>query len=174
MRSLLLLLMLGCLVVPVRAAIEAYEFDSPAMEADYNQLVDELRCLVCQNQNLAGSDADLAQDLRRETYEMLQQGKSRQEVVDFMVARYGDFVLYRPQFKSSTYLLWLGPFLLLVVVLVIVMRRLRAAAEPLGVDADILADAKSLLETGDEPVKADAAPDDRNDVAAALDVEPDK
>jgi len=105
---------------------------------------------------------------------MLQQGKSRQEVVDFMVARYGDFVLYRPQFKSSTYLLWLGPFLLLVVVLVIVMRRLRAAAEPLGVDADILADAKSLLETGDEPVKADAAPDDRNDVAAALDVEPDK
>jgi len=146
LRILLLLLLFGCLLAPVRAAIEAYEFDSPAMEADYNQLVDELRCLVCQNQNLAGSDADLAQDLRRETYEMLQQGKSRQEVVDFMVARYGDFVLYRPQFKSSTYLLWLGPFLLLVVVLVIVVRRLRAAAKPVGVDAGALADAKKLLE----------------------------
>lgn len=146
MRPLLLLLLIGCLITPARAAIETYEFDSPQMEADYNQLVDELRCLVCQNQNLAGSDADLAQDLRRETYEMLQQGKSRQEVVDFMVARYGDFVLYRPQFKSSTYLLWLGPFLLLVVVLLIVVRRLRAAAKPVDVDGNAIANARQLLE----------------------------
>jgi len=151
LKSLLMLLLIGFLINPAQAAIEAYEFDSPEMEADYNQLVDELRCLVCQNQNLAGSDADLAQDLRRETYEMLQQGKSRQEVVEFMVARYGDFVLYRPQFKSSTYLLWLGPFLLLVIVLVIVVRRLRAAAKPIEVDADALADARNLLEQ-DEPV----------------------
>ncbi|MCP4389450.1 MAG: cytochrome c-type biogenesis protein CcmH [Gammaproteobacteria bacterium] len=146
MRPLLFVLLIGCLIAPVRAAIEAYEFDSPQMEADYNQLVDELRCLVCQNQNLAGSDADLAQDLRRETYEMLRQGKSPQQVVDFMVARYGDFVLYRPQFKSSTYLLWLGPFLLLVVVLVIVVRRLRTAAKPVDVDEDALASARQLLE----------------------------
>jgi len=152
LKSLLMLLLIGFLITPAWAAIEAYEFDSPEMEADYNQLVDELRCLVCQNQNLAGSDADLAQDLRRETYEMLQQGKSQQEVVEFMVARYGDFVLYRPQFKSSTYLLWLGPFLLLVVVLVVVVRRLRAAAKPVEVDADALADARNLLEQ-DEPVK---------------------
>ena len=152
MKPLLMLLLIGFLITPAWAAIEAYEFDSPEMEADYNQLVDELRCLVCQNQNLAGSDADLAQDLRRETYEMLQQGKSQQEVVEFMVARYGDFVLYRPQFKSSTYLLWLGPFLLLLVVLVVVVRRLRAAAKPVEVDADALADARNLLEQ-DEPVK---------------------
>lgn len=152
MKPLLMLLLIGFLMTPARAAIETYEFDSPEMEADYNQLVDELRCLVCQNQNLAGSDADLAQDLRRETYEMLQQGKSQQEVIEFMVARYGDFVLYRPQFKSSTYLLWLGPFLLLIVVLVIVVRRLRAAAKPVEVDADALADARNLLEQ-DEPVK---------------------
>ncbi|MCP4878776.1 MAG: cytochrome c-type biogenesis protein CcmH, partial [Gammaproteobacteria bacterium] len=85
-------------MTPVQAAIEAYQFESAQMEADYNKLIDELRCLVCQNQNLSGSDADLARDLRRETYEMLQQGKSPQQVVDFMVARYGDFVLYRPQF----------------------------------------------------------------------------
>lgn len=152
MKPLLMLLLIGFLMTPARAAIEAYEFDSPEMEADYNQLVDELRCLVCQNQNLAGSDADLAQDLRRETYEMLQQGKSRQEVVEFMVARYGDFVLYRPQFKSSTYLLWLGPFLLLVIVLFVVVRRLRAATKPVEVDAAALADARNLLEQ-DEPFK---------------------
>jgi cytochrome c-type biogenesis protein CcmH len=143
---LLIFMLAGLWFAPAQAAIEAYEFDTPQMEADYNKLVDELRCLVCQNQNLAGSDADLAQDLRRETYEMLQQGKTPQQVVEFMVARYGDFVLYRPQFKSSTYLLWLGPFLLLVVVLVIVLRRLRAAAKPVEVDAAALADAKQLLE----------------------------
>ena len=73
---LILLLLLGFGISIAEAAIEAYEFDSPQMEADYNQLINELRCLVCQNQNLSGSDADLAKDLRRETYEMLQQGKS--------------------------------------------------------------------------------------------------
>lgn len=146
MKSLFLLLAIVLWAVPVQASIEAYEFDSTEMEADYNQLIDELRCLVCQNQNLAGSDADLARDLRRETYEMLQQGKSPQQVVDFMVARYGDFVLYRPQFKASTYLLWLGPFLLLLGVLFIVVRRLRGADKPVEVDADALASARQLLE----------------------------
>jgi cytochrome c-type biogenesis protein CcmH len=136
----------------MQASIEAYQFDSAEMEADYKQLIEELRCLVCQNQNLAGSDADLARDLRRETYQMLQQGKSPQEVVDFMVARYGDFVLYRPQFKSSTYLLWLGPFLLLLLVLYLVVRRLRAAAKPVEVDAGAMAQAKQLLEDN-EPRK---------------------
>ncbi len=152
MKTLIFLLVGGLWLAPAQAAIEAYQFDSPQMEADYNKLVAELRCLVCQNQNLAESDADLAQDLRRETYEMLQQGKTPQQVSEFMVARYGDFVLYRPQFKSSTYLLWLGPFLLLVVVLVIVGRRLRASAKPVEVDADALADAKQLLEK-DTPEK---------------------
>jgi cytochrome c-type biogenesis protein CcmH len=151
----LLLLLIGCLIAPARAAIEAYEFDSPQMEADYNQLIDELRCLVCQNQNLAGSDAELAQDLRRETYEMLQEGKSQQQVVDFMVARYGDFVLYRPQFKSSTYLLWLGPFLLLVVVLAIVVRRLRAASRPVDVDDTAMANARHFLEDDDGPAQTE-------------------
>ena len=144
---LLAILLLSLSLVPAQAAIEAYKFDSPEMKADDNQLIDELRCLVCQNQNLAGSDADLAQDLRRETYEMLQQGKSPQEVVDFMVARYGDFVLYRPQFKTNTYLLWLGPFLLLLVVLYLFVRRLlRARDNPVDVDASALEEAKQLLE----------------------------
>jgi cytochrome c-type biogenesis protein CcmH len=135
----------------VQASIEAYQFESAEMEADYNQLIKELRCLVCQNQNLAGSDADLARDLRRETYDMLSQGKSQQQVIDFMVARYGDFVLYRPQFKSTTYLLWLGPFLLLLCVLVLLVRRLATAARP-DVDAQAIARAKQILENK-EPIQ---------------------
>ena len=152
MKRLLLLVIVGLWFAPMQAAIETYQFDSAEMEADYYQLINELRCLVCQNQNLAGSNADLARDLRRETYEMLRQGKSQQEVVDFMVARYGDFVLYRPQFKSSTYLLWLGPFLLLLLVLYLVVRRLRAADKPVEVDAGAMAQAKQLLEDN-EPHK---------------------
>ena len=152
MKRLLLLVIVGLWVAPMQASIEAYQFDSAEMETDYKQLIEELRCLVCQNQNLAGSDADLARDLRRETYEMLQQGKSQQQVVDFMVARYGDFVLYRPQFKSSTYLLWMGPFLLLMFVLYLVVRRLRAAEKPVEVDAGAMAEAKQLLEDS-EPRK---------------------
>lgn len=137
-------------LAPVQASIEAYQFESVEMEADYNQLINELRCLVCQNQNLAGSDADLARDLRRETYDMLNEGKSQQQVIDFMVERYGDFVLYRPQFKSTTYLLWLGPFLLMLCVLVFLVRRLLSAAKP-EVDAQAVARAKQILDSKEEP-----------------------
>lgn len=146
MRRLLLLFLFVLWMAPLQAAIEAYEFESAQMEADYKKLIDELRCLVCQNQNLSGSDADLARDLRRETYDMLQAGKSPQQVVEFMVERYGDFVLYRPQFKSTTYLLWLGPFLLLLCVLYLLVRRLRAADKPVEVDAAAMVEAKQLLE----------------------------
>ena len=146
MKILLAMLCCAVLALPAQAAIEAYQFESPQMEADYNQLINELRCLVCQNQNLSGSDADLARDLRRETYDMLSQGKSPDQVVEFMVARYGDFVLYRPQFKSTTYLLWLGPFLLLVFVLVLLIRRLRGPATRAEVDEQTLARARQILE----------------------------
>jgi len=146
LRILLTMLFFAVLSAPAQAAIEAYQFESEQMEADYNQLINELRCLVCQNQNLAGSDADLARDLRRETYDMLNQGKSPQQVVDFMVERYGDFVLSRPQFKSTTYLLWLGPFLLLVGVLILLIRRLRAPSSRPEVDAQALARARQILE----------------------------
>jgi cytochrome c-type biogenesis protein CcmH len=152
LKSLLLMLSLCVWLSPLQAAIEAYQFDSPQMEADYNKLVGELRCLVCQNQNLASSDADLAQDLRRETYDMLSEGKSPQQVVDFMVERYGDFVLYRPQFKSNTYLLWLGPFLLLLCVLVLLVRRLVTSKSPEVMDPDAIARAKQILESK-EPIQ---------------------
>jgi cytochrome c-type biogenesis protein CcmH len=127
------------------AAIEAYEFKDEKMEAEYNQLINELRCLVCQNQNLAGSDAELAQDLRKQTHEMLMQGKSPNEVMQYMVDRYGDFVLYRPQFKSSTFLLWVGPFILVAIVLWLVIRRIRSRQKLDGPDDDNLQRAKDLL-----------------------------
>jgi cytochrome c-type biogenesis protein CcmH len=93
-------------------------------------LSQELRCLVCQNQTLADSNAPLAVDLRNQVREQLAAGKSEQDVIDFMVARYGDFVLYRPPLKASTVLLWAGPFVFLVLGLWILVRRLRRQAGP--------------------------------------------
>jgi cytochrome c-type biogenesis protein CcmH len=86
----------------------------PAIERRLNAIAEELRCLVCQNESLAGSRSDLALDLRREIRDLIRQGKSDDEVRDFMVSRYGDFVLYRPPVKPTTWLLWGGPFVLLV------------------------------------------------------------
>ena len=100
--------------------------ENPVAEARLKQLAVELRCLVCQNQTLADSNAPLAEDLRREVREMIAKNMSDQEIIDFLVQRYGDFVLYRPQWKASTTLLWVGPFLLLIggaITLVTALRR---------------------------------------------------
>jgi len=90
-------------------------FESQQQEDRFNQLTQELRCLVCQNQNLADSDAQLAHDLRAEVHEMLIAGKTDDEIKQFMVERYGDFVLYRPPVQENTYLLWLAPLGLLLI-----------------------------------------------------------
>ncbi len=104
------------------------------------RITSELRCLVCQNQTIADSNAALAVDLRREARELLQQGKSDSEVVDYMTQRYGDFVLYRPPLRATTLLLWFGPALMLVIggaVLVVVLRRRsRLAADAFEADDD--------------------------------------
>jgi len=94
-------------------AQEPLVFDTPEMEARYQQLTMELRCLVCQNQNLADSDAELARDLREEIYEMMVAGQSNEQIKTFLVDRYGDFVLYRPDMKGNTLALWLMPGVLL-------------------------------------------------------------
>ena len=129
------------------AAIETYAFDTPAQEQRYKDLIDELRCLVCQNQNLADSDAELAQDLRRKTYEMVEAGKGDQEILDYMVQRYGDFVLYRPPLKGTTVALWVGPFLILAVGVGVLIRVItRRRAETLETDdAAALARVERLL-----------------------------
>jgi len=97
------------------SAITPYEFNDPANEARFQALSRELRCTVCQNQSLADSDAPLAQDLRRELYEMIQDGRADMEIRQFMVDRYGEFVLYRPPIASHTLLLWAGPFIMLLI-----------------------------------------------------------
>ena len=89
--------------------------EDPQLEARLVDISQELRCLVCQNESLASSHAELADDLRREVRDLIRQGKTDQEVKDFLVARYGDFVLYRPEVKPLTWVLWFGPFVLLLV-----------------------------------------------------------
>ena len=90
------------------------EFSDPAQEKQFKELTEELRCLVCQNQSLADSSAGLAQDLRQEVYSMVIAGNSNEEIVNYLVARYGDFILYRPPLKPTTYLLWFGPVIFLI------------------------------------------------------------
>lgn len=102
-------------------AVEYKKFDDIQKEQTYQLLINELRCLVCQNQTIADSNAALAKDLRRQVYEMLQQGQSQQQIADFMTARYGDFVLYNPPFKLKTGLLWIGPVIFLLLGLVILI-----------------------------------------------------
>ena len=109
----------------LHAKVESRNFATPQMEADYNTLIVELRCLVCQNQSLSDSNAELAQDMRAKVFKMLNEGKSKAEIADFMVARYGDFVLYRPPVKSSTFLLWFGPLIFFVIAAFIVISFIR-------------------------------------------------
>lgn len=96
-------------------SLSSFQFSSPEQERAFRTLTEELRCLVCQNESLAGSNAELAQDLRREIYAMMMAGKSKDDIVQFMVSRYGDFVLFQPPLKPSTYPLWFGPFILFAI-----------------------------------------------------------
>ncbi len=96
------------------AAIEVHEFKNEIDRQRYQSFIDEMRCPKCQNQNLSGSDSPIALDLRNELYLMIEEGKSDQQIVDFMVERYGEFILYRPRLSPATVLLWAAPVLLLV------------------------------------------------------------
>ncbi|MCV6587881.1 MAG: cytochrome c-type biogenesis protein CcmH [Marinobacterium sp.] len=123
------------LTVQVQAAIDTYEFRDEASRERFRQLTEELRCPKCQNQNLADSNSPIAKDLRTEVHRMLGENQSDDEIVDFMVARYGEFVLYKPRKNASTWILWYGPFVLLgvgVAVLLFIARRKRR--QPAGID----------------------------------------
>ena len=102
-------------VQQLHAAEVMLEFDSPEQETRFEELLEELRCMVCQNQTLADSNARLARDLRERTYNMVRSGKSNNEIIEHMVERFGDFVLYRPPLKKTTVLLWFGPAIFLII-----------------------------------------------------------
>lgn len=140
--------------------------DNPVIEQRLIKISEELRCLVCQNESLAGSRADLAMDLRREVRNLIARGDSDEAIKSFLVERYGDFILYRPPWKSTTLLLWLGPLLLLAIGLTLLYRQLRrrgghrSADETL--DAELNADERArlsqMLSTGNAPDSGKAGP----------------
>jgi len=125
MIRLILIVILLFASAQTSARISAYEFENAEQESIYNELVDELRCLVCQNQTIAESNAELAQDMKRKTHELVMQGKTKQEISDFMVQRYGNFVQYKPPVTPTTYLLWTGPFIILFIGLFILLKIIR-------------------------------------------------
>ncbi|HEX6590992.1 MAG TPA: cytochrome c-type biogenesis protein [Moraxellaceae bacterium] len=110
------------------AAIDVYSFETPEQEQRFRTLIDELRCPKCQNQNLSGSDATVAKDLKNRAYQLMQQGKTDDEIRAYLVDRYGDFITYRPPLRTGTSLLWFGPLLLLVGVAAVLVWRVRRAA----------------------------------------------
>lgn len=123
--SIVAMLIISCLSLQSHAAIETHNFVTDLERQRYQSFIEEMRCPKCQNQNLAGSDSPISQDLRREIYEMIKDGKSDKEVVDYMVTRYGDFILYKPRVTPATYLLWAAPVVLLITGIVVILIMLR-------------------------------------------------
>ena len=136
---------------PALAGVEYRSFDNAEHQETYESLTHELRCLVCQNQTIADSNAELAADLRRQVFEMVEQGKAREEIVQFLTDRYGDFVLYKPPFKLKTGLLWFGPLLFLVIGLltVFVVVRKKKSTQTTGLDNEQRQKIRNLLDQGD-------------------------
>ncbi|HMV72466.1 MAG TPA: cytochrome c-type biogenesis protein CcmH [Pseudomonadales bacterium] len=153
--SRLLLPLLLLVALGVNAAVDPYQFDSEEQRVRYLEFTRELRCPKCQNQNLADSNAPIAADLRHELQRLLHEGRSDSEIIDFMVERYGEYVLYEPRLEPKTVLLWTAPVLMLlggVLVLAGVLRRARRAASGRG-DAlapDEQARLRQLLHDGEE------------------------
>ncbi len=143
---------LGSMFNLAGAAFNLKQFDDPKHAARYEQLIYQMRCLVCQNQTIADSDADLAKDLRNEIFKMIESGKSDQEIIDFMVARYGEFVLYKPRVEKKTLLLWAGPAILLILALIILVWTIfrRKRGKQPTVEQNALNKARSILKDNEQ------------------------
>lgn len=141
MRRLLPFLLSSLLALPVLAAIDPYQFSSEAERLRYLEFTRDLRCPKCQNQNLADSNAPIAEDLRHELQRLLREGRTDAEIIDFMVERYGEYVLYQPRFEGKTLLLWGAPVAMLfagLLAIAVLVRRARraAAAAPEALDPE--------------------------------------
>lgn len=136
-------------------AVDYRQFADSRQQQLYDSLISELRCLVCQNQTIKDSNAELADDLRRQVYEMIRQGKSREDIIGFMTHRYGDFVLYNPPFKKTTGLLWLGPLVFLsigfLMAAAFIIKNRKKSSSPPPLPPEEAERIRSLLEKGDSP-----------------------
>ncbi|MGL5031154.1 MAG: cytochrome c-type biogenesis protein [Aeromonas sp.] len=138
--SLLLVLGVGS-VTPALAAIDVYTFANDSQEQAFRELTKELRCPKCQNQDIADSNAGLAKDLRDKTYQLVREGKDKEQIVAYMVARYGNFILYNPPLMASTAILWLGPLLVIVIGGGLIVLRSRRESAAIAPSEDALSDA---------------------------------
>ncbi len=136
MTRIVVALLLGLLALEAQAIDTEQDLPTPELQARYDNLINELRCLVCQNQSIADSNAGLASDLRREVHSMLLAGKTDAEILKFMTDRYGDFVLYRPPFVPRTLLLWLAPALLLGLGILVAVRVVQGRGRLVRADTD--------------------------------------
>lgn len=140
------LLALLIISLPLFAVTTEFEFGERVNEQRYLSYISKIRCLVCQNESLGSSRSDLAIDLRTEIYNLMLQGQSNQQIDDFLVARYGDFILYQPPVKSSTLMLWFGPFLLLFALLTLLLLRIKKMKKtPVELSASEQRQARELL-----------------------------
>ncbi|CAA0087809.1 Cytochrome c-type biogenesis protein CcmH [Zhongshania aliphaticivorans] len=142
MKSFLLTCALLLCCLNAGAVIETYQFDTPLQQQRYHAFIEELRCPKCQNQNLSGSDSEISKDLRRQIHRMIMDGKADIEITQYMVARYGDFILYRPRFNGQTAVLWFAPLVLLALGLLVWWRMAASRKNSLSSQHDSLTEAE--------------------------------
>ena len=149
-RAMAMVLLVAGLSMSAWANIDTYQFDNPRQEAQYRALIEEFRCPKCQNQNLAGSDAPIAQDLKQKTYDMVKDGRSDTEIRQYMNERYGDFISYKPPVRPSTWILWFFPPVLLVFVMLAWFIRNRNSSKRAAVIANPIEDGYAPLSAAEQ------------------------
>ena len=149
-RAMAMVLLVAGLSISAWANIDTYQFDNPRQEAQYRALIEEFRCPKCQNQNLAGSDAPIAQDLKQKTYDMVKDGRSDAEIRQYMNERYGDFISYKPPVRPSTWILWFFPPVLLVFVMLAWFIRNRNSSKRAAVIANPIEDGYAPLSAAEQ------------------------
>lgn len=149
-RAMAMVLLVAGLSMSAWANIDTYQFDNPRQEAQYRALIEEFRCPKCQNQNLAGSDAPIAQDLKQKTYDMVKDGRSDAEIRQYMNERYGDFISYKPPVRPSTWILWFFPPVLLVFVMLAWFIRNRNSSKRTAVIANPIEEGYAPLSAAEQ------------------------
>ena len=163
-RAMAMVLLVAGLSISAWANIDTYQFDNPRQEAQYRALIEEFRCPKCQNQNLAGSDAPIAQDLKQKTYDMVKDGRSDAEIRQYMNERYGDFISYKPPVRPSTWILWFFPPVLLVFVMLAWFIRNRNSSKRAAVISNPIEEGYAPLSAAEQQRLQDLL--DANDNAA--------